>query len=260
MVNSLHSGLPLWMTQSGPIQSVPPPSLISGNGFTPYVPVQPDLQAWRNTVSSSQPVGASVGVNASSMPGSSQDWSTTTAAASGTSPLTVIVDSTGIKSATRKRKCVFFDLDPHLYIENPKNAMIEEVISADMSLMESLMLMGISVHQYTKHIRFLSDKVKVFTGISLVRYDRAVIEKAELLGPSSFTYGDQDLCHAFLGLENLKPKPKPQADMQSGAKRFKRPDWRYNDARSCKNDGCSWRHECKTCKGPHVFFDCPSKK
>ena len=37
-----------------------------------------------------------------------------------------------------------------------------------------------------------------------VRYDQAAREKAELLGPSSFMYGDHELVHTFLGLDQLK--------------------------------------------------------
>ena len=177
-------------------------------------------------------------------------------------PMTVIVDSTGIKSATKKHRCVVFDIDLHLYIDNSKNATVEDIISADMSLMESLMLLGLPVQNFAKHIRFLSDKVKVFNGTSLVKYDRACREKAEMLGPLSFVYGDHEFTHAFLGVENLKPKTKVIAQKGVARRSARQPGycWKFNDQKGCKNDLCQYRHECKSCGGPQSVHDCNSKK
>ena len=41
-------------------------------------------------------------------------------------------------------------------------------------------------------LRFLSDKPKVFNSSTLVRYALAVREKAEMLGPDAFVYGDHE--------------------------------------------------------------------
>ena len=154
-----------------------------------------------------------------------------------------------------------------MYIDTPKNANIDDVISANMSLMESLFALGIPIQQYAKHFRFLADKAKVYTSVSLVKYDRAVREKAELLGPSSFGYGDLELVHSFLGVENVKPKAKatsqgavPSGSNFQGGKKPKRYCWRFNDQRGCKKDDCGYKHECKSCGGPHSVVSCADKR
>ena len=180
---------------------------------------------------------------------------------SGGPPVTVMIDSSGIKAATKKRKCVLFDIEPHLYVENIKSASIEDVISADMSLFESMLSLGFPVGNFSKHIRFLSDKSKVFTSVALVKYDLACREKAELLGPNSFVYGDHELYHTFLGVENLKPKPRGSTSPKSKNKRVKGLCWRFNDSRGCKKESCPYKHECRDCSSlTHGFPDCKVKK
>ena len=179
----------------------------------------------------------------------------------GAPPVNVIVDAEGIKSASKKRKCVVFDLDPHLYVDSAKSASIEDIISAEMSLLESMLALGFPIHSLTKHIRFLSDKSRVYTSSSLVKYDLAVREKAELLGPSSFVYGDHEFVHAFLGIENLRPKGKPKEVTQNKSRspRQKGICWRFNESRGCKKDPCNWKQECRDCSGSHSVTECKVK-
>ena len=129
----------------------------------------------------------------------------------------------GIKSsAAKKRKCTVFDIEPHLYVDNVKNATTEDVISANMSLLESLLAVGVPVHQFAKHVRFLSDKAKVFTGSSLIHYDLPLGEKAELWGAHFFVYGDLELYHTYLGVEQLKPNATATSPAQVKGSKTKR--------------------------------------
>ena len=242
---------PIWRTEVGDINipgGIPPANTLSHP--TPskrFEPVQPDLPTWLQQ--SAALLGHPSG------PGSS----------SSAAPVTVVVDAAGIKQATKKRKCVVFDLDPHLYFDNAKNANIEDIVSANMSLMESLMALGIPVSQYCKHIRFLSDKSRVYMSAALVKYDKAVREKAELLGPLRFAYGDMELVHAFLGVESVKPKPKSSLGVThqgtgASAKKTNRYCWRFNGQKGCKKDDCTYKHECRTCGGPHSVTVCTEKR
>ena len=107
-------------------------------------------------------------------------------------PVNVMVDASGIKSASKKRKCVVFDIEPHLHLDNV-TATIEDVISTEMSLLESLLTLGFPVQKLTKHVRFLTDKSRVYTSASLVRYDLAMREKAELKGSLHLSMGTMSL-------------------------------------------------------------------
>ena len=182
----------------------------------------------------------------------------------GGSPVNVMIDASGIKSASKKRKCVVFDIEPHLHLDNVKSATIEDVISAEMSLLESLLSLDFPVQSLAKHVRFLTDKSRVYTSSSLVRYDLAMREKAEMMGPSAFVYGDHEFVHSFLGLENLKPRSKSGKDSQSSTKsnRASRPKgicWRFNENRGCKKEPCQWKHECRDCGGDHSLVFCKNK-
>ena len=105
------------------------------------------------------------------------------------SPVNVMIDATGIKSASKRRKCVIFDIDPQLHVDNAKSATIEDIISAEMSMLESMLLVGIPVSNMIKHIRSLTDKGKVYIGSALVKYDLAIWEKAEIMGPTACVWG-----------------------------------------------------------------------
>ena len=182
-------------------------------------------------------------------------------------PVNVMIDATGIKSASKKRKCVVFDIEPHLYVDNIKTATIEDIISAEMSMLESMLSLGIPVTHFAKHIRFLSDKVRIYSSASLVKYDQAVREKAEVMGPMSFVYGDHEYVHMFLGMDSLKPKGKsskePSQTTSVKTGRNLRPRgicWRFNETRGCKKETCQWKHECRECGGEHSVVECKSKK
>ena len=171
-------------------------------------------------------------------------------------PVNVMIDASGIKAASKKRKCLVFDLEPHLHVDNLKNATIEDVISAEISMLESMLVLGLPIANFAKHIRFLSEKARIYTGASLLKYDQAVREKAELMGPV-----------AFLGLECLKPKGKATKDLSQSSvgKSSKNPRprgicWKYNESRGCKRDSCQWKHECRDCSGDHSVVDCKTKK
>ena len=162
----------------------------------------------------------------------------------------------------RKPKCVIFDLENHLTVDNVKNATIEDVISTNMSLLESLLMLGIPVQQFAKHVRFLTDKSTVFTAAALIRYDQA-----EILGPQSFMYGDHELYHTYLGLVSLQPKSKAVSGsslVPSSGKKLRKASgycWAFNQTRGCKRgEACQYKRECKECAGSHSVADCNSKK
>ena len=171
-------------------------------------------------------------------------------------PVTVMVDASGIKAAAKKRNCVVYDIDPHMYIDNVKNATIDDVISASMSLLESMILLGLPVHNYAKHIRFLSDKAKVYHSTALVKYDAAMRLNAEMYGHHVFVYGDHELYHSLLGVENLRPKTKQPSVIKSKTVRTRGMCWDYNKSKGCKRESCPYKHECKECGGSHGFMDC----
>ena len=147
-------------------------------------------------------------------------------------------------------------------MDNIKSAMIDDVISANMSLLDSMLSLGLPVKQFAKHVRFLSDKSQVFNSSALVRYALAVREKAELLGPDAFVYGDHELYHTHLEVESLKPKSKQAVSTNAAkaAKGRRRLCWKFNRSEGCKMDPCRWKHECKECGGSHGFHECDSKK
>ena len=62
---------------------------------------------------------------------------------SGGPPVNITVDASGIKAATKRRKCVIFDIEPHLYVDSVKSATIDDVISAEMSMLESMLALGL---------------------------------------------------------------------------------------------------------------------
>ena len=164
-------------------------------------------------------------------------------------------------STKSKRKCVVYDLEPHLTCDNVKQCTIDDVLSASFFMLECMMIKGFGVREYTKHVKFLVDKSKVYTSQALVRYDQAVREKAELLGPSAFMYGDHELYHLFLGLEQLKPKAKVDVDRKGKTTGYKVKKglgtcWRFNDGRPCQKQPCPFKHECSECGGSHRQSDC----
>ena len=59
-------------------------------------------------------------------------------------PVTLMVDACGIRAASKKHKCVLLEVESHLYTDI-KSATIEDIISDDMSLMESLLGLGLPV-------------------------------------------------------------------------------------------------------------------
>ena len=215
-----------------------------------------DGAPWSSTTN---PTGGSA--YAGTAPWTGSTWASTSVNPLGGPPVTLMVDASGIKAATRKRKCVVFDIEPHLYVDQ-KSATIDDVISANMSLLESLLSLGLPVRNFAKHVRFLADKSKVFTSASLLKYDLAMREKADLLGPQVFCYGDHELYHAYLGVENVKPKAKQSgATTQVKTSKLKRGVcWKFNKPDGCKRDACRWKHECRDCSGAHGFPDCDSKK
>ena len=46
--------------------------------------------------------------------------------------MNVMIDASGIKSATKRRKCVMFDVELHLHVDSVKSATIEDIISGEM--------------------------------------------------------------------------------------------------------------------------------
>ena len=168
-------------------------------------------------------------------------------------------------TAKSKRKCVVFDLDPHLTCENVRNCTIDDVIAASMSLLECMLVKGYCVKAYAKHVRFLTDKSRVYSGTSLIKYDQAAREKAELLGPDTFTYGDHELYHVHLGLEHLKPKVRQGSGGVTGSQKSQKAKksnvglcWRFNEGRNCRKTLCPWKHECSSCGGSHKQLECTS--
>ena len=129
-----------------------------------------------------------------------------------------------------------------------------------MSLLESLLVLGIPVQYYAKHVRFLTDKSSIYTGASLIRYDQATREKAELLGPTSFTYGDHELYHTYLGVEHLTHSQTSPSSKRKTKQGKQGNCWAYNSLKDCRREGCPFRHECRECLGSHSVSECPTRK
>ena len=173
-------------------------------------------------------------------------------------------------SDRRKRRLLYFDLEPHMAFDSRTTdyRTFEDVLSANLSLVDSLSTQGYSVSCYLKHIRFLVDKSKVYTAASLVRYDQAVRERADVLGENTMMYGDHELVHRFLGPENIKPKQKSgtfeQKDSSNkGGKRKQLPVglcWKWNFGRKCQGPACALKHLCTECYGNHRASECPKSE
>ena len=63
---------------------------------------------------------------------------------------------------------------------------------------------------YLKHMMSIVQKSSIYTVTALLDYDKAMRDRAEHLGIDTFSYGDHELVHKFLGLENIKPRPGGQ--------------------------------------------------
>ena len=167
----------------------------------------------------------------------------------------------------RKRRLQYFDLDIHMAFDSKTTDFrtFEDILSANLSLVDSLITQGYSVSCYLKHIRFLVDKSKVYTANSLIRYDQAVRERADVLGEATMVYGDHELVHRFLGPENLKPRGKPTSSFEVKSNprnetKKKLPVgvcWKWNFGRKCAAN-CSLKHICTDCFANHRSIDCSS--
>ena len=170
----------------------------------------------------------------------------------------------------RKRRLWYFDLDVHMTFDSKSTDFrtFEDVLSANLSLVDSLLTQGYSVTCYLKHIQFLVDKSKVYTSSSLIRYDQAVRERADILGENTMVYGDHELVHRFLGPENLKPRGKSvshdsaKTNVKVENKR-KLPVglcWKWNFGKKCANANCNLKHVCTECFGNHRNIDCSTSE
>ena len=172
------------------------------------------------------------------------------------------------RTADRKRrKLLYFDLEPHMAFDSRSTdyRTFEDVLSANLSLVDTLSTQGYSISCYLKHIRFLVDKSKIYNSSALIRYDQAVRERADVLGENTMVYGDHELVHRFLGPENLKPKSKPVSDSKS-VKESERSNarrklpvglcWKWNFGRKCQGSACTLKHLCTECYGAHRSADC----
>ena len=84
-------------------------------------------------------------------------------------------------------------------------------------MLESLLVLGRPVNGLNKHIRILTDKSKVYNSSALVKYDLSFREKAEIMGPCVFVYGNHELVYMFLDMDAMKPKGKGVKNLvQSG--------------------------------------------
>ena len=166
----------------------------------------------------------------------------------------------------KRRKLFYFDLEPHMAFDSRSTdyCTFEDVLSANLSLVDTLSTQGYSVSCYLKHVRFLVDKSKVYNAAALIRYDQAVRERADVLGESTVVYGDHELVHRFLGLENIKSKTKnptsDSKDSHKSASKRKLPVglcWKWNFGRKCLGASCTLKHVCTDCYGSHRASDCP---
>ena len=182
-------------------------------------------------------------------------------------------------SRTRRRKCVYFDLDPHLHADKTKEPSLNDLISASMSLLSSMMARGHGVQNYAKHIRFLSDKAGVYDHRALIDYDYAMRERADIFGESSFCYADHDLFNDHVGLENLvrhggrsggsgaasggsrgrgggrrRPNTSPRRSKAGAC-------WGFNKESGCDYGvDCRYPHHCTSCGGNHSRLKCTKSK
>ena len=81
---------------------------------------------------------------------------------------------------------------------------IDDVIATSLSLLESMLRQGVECTGYVRHIRFLVEKSKLYVQSALIGYDNELRERVEFLGPGVFSYGDHDLTHRWLGVDNLE--------------------------------------------------------
>ena len=103
-----------------------------------------------------------------------------------------------------KRKLATFNLDSHMPGSRRKYPTINDIVSAHLSLLNSMLAHGgIDVYGYSKHIRFLSDKIGIYEPEALIAYDLGMRERAEEHGMGVFCYGDHDLFTIHIGVENI---------------------------------------------------------
>ena len=152
---------------------------------------------------------------------------------------------------------------------------LNDVISASMSLLSSIVASGQNVDRYASHIRFLVDKSLIYDQAALVEYDFAMRERADNHGPDSFCYADHDMFNKLVGLENLLPRysgggqsggggaGQGGGSRSGGGGRRKRRNntgycFDYNREGGCTyGTACRWPHVCSVCKGQHPKHKCP---
>ena len=163
-----------------------------------------------------------------------------------------------------KTKKIF---DLHKHGEN-KLRTLDQIMSASLDKVCKLIANGINPTSYVKHLRFLVDKNSVYNSSALISYDKALRDRAEHLGIKSFTYGDHELVHRFLGLESIRSTPliKTRASSKPEKSAGKKGIlagycWPHHEGKQCCfGDACRNKHTCPTCDDDHRLTVCKSNK
>ena len=163
----------------------------------------------------------------------------------------------------RQYRCVTY-ISKGSQAPDSKDFFLDDVIGANLSLMESMMRQGIDCSGMVKHARFLVEKSKVYQSQALLGYDLEMRERAEVFGPSVFCYGDHELCHRWLGVDALCPVTSSTAGSSSKKsvkqiRKFSGFCWFWNEGKPCKSTPCKYKHSCQSCQGNHKSMDCSSK-
>ena len=97
-------------------------------------------------------------------------------------------------------------------------------------------------------------------------YDLDLRERAEVMGPSIFCYGDHELTHQWLGVDALRSSTpcssansSAMSKKQASTKRWSGYCWQWNENKTSRQVPCKFRHVCSKCQGEHKSVDCLSK-
>ena len=164
---------------------------------------------------------------------------------------------------TAKRKLTIYDLDVHMRYTSSANVTIDDTIAGSLSLLESMLRQGVDCSGYVRHIRFLVEKSKIYVPSALMGYDSEMRERAEIFGPSVFSYGYYDLTHRWLGVESLKSVSVQSVSSASKNETSKSSRfgvcWAWNENKPCKANPCKYKHVCSKCQEDHKQVNCTSK-
>ena len=177
-------------------------------------------------------------------------------------------------------KFVTFNIEQHMPSSKVKKPSLNDVVSASMGLLNSMIERNHDCKKYGLHVKFLTDKRGVYNESALIEYDVAMRERGEAFGEKTFCYFDHEIFSRLVGLENLDVgylrsllgihAPVSQGATASvGPKKKKKEKpkkeklwycYGYNSEEGCATTGCIHPHVCKSCQGQHPKQKCPANK